>query len=121
MPRAGFKPTVPISGSPFSPLSNCSQLHHKCVFVCPANDDHPVATGLAYYRAVSLSASASLHGPYTIMFGYLLKEANNGPVIGILISWTSNKAAIHTGQVLHLVCPSSGLDYRQHYVQKEES
>ena len=79
------------------------------MFVCPANHDHPVATGLADYRAVSLSAI--LHGSYTIMFGYLLKEANNGPVIGTLISWTCIIAAIHTGQALHLVCPRSVLDY----------
>jgi hypothetical protein len=84
-------------------------LHNRSVFVCPANHGHPVATGLAYYAAVSLSTS--LHGSYTIMFGYLLKEANNGPVIGILISLACNKAAIHTGQVLHLACPRSVLGY----------
>jgi hypothetical protein len=45
------------------------------------------------------------------MFGYRLEGANKGTVIGILISWTGNKAAIHTGQVLHLVGPRSVLSY----------
>jgi hypothetical protein len=58
-----------------------------------------------------LVSSTSLRGPYTIMFGYRLKGANKGTVIGILISWTGNKAAIHTGQVLHLVKPRPVLGY----------
>lgn len=45
------------------------------------------------------------------MFGYRLEVANKRPVIGILISWASSEAAIHTGRLLHLVDPSSVLDY----------
>jgi hypothetical protein len=55
------------------------------------------------------------------MFGYLVREANNSPVIGILIGRTSNKGAIHTGQLLHLAVPRSTLDCKEHQVQKEDS
>jgi hypothetical protein len=45
------------------------------------------------------------------MFGYRLKGANKGTAIGILISWSGNKAAIHSGQVLHLAEPRSAFGY----------
>jgi len=107
-PERDSKSRYQLSAALLFPQKKWDRLHLKSLFVCPANHDHPDATGLAYYKALSLSAS--LHGSYTIMFSYFLKEVNNSPVVGILISRTFNKAAIRTGQALHLVCPRCVLE-----------